>query len=126
MLREVKDIYHIEIPVYHPKQRYGVEIDETSIGIAKFRIDNKDYFWVRVGKDDKFVYRLNVASIKAYIKSNPKAIESIKSLKIYIIPIQKFGKSLKLYRRYSIQEYEDLRLENQDLRLNGSPTKYDS
>lgn len=125
MLPEINSIFTINTPIFHPKQKYGVLIDEVSLGIAEYRLKDKEYFWVKIDKDNKFVYRINVANVKKYIKQNPKAIDKIKDLKIFVIPIKKYGKQLKLYRRYSLSDYEELREKNKYLRSQGLPVKYD-
>lgn len=126
MLNKIKDIFHLENPVYQPKNKYNIKTNEVSAGLGEFRLKDRDYFWLRVGKDDKFVYRINIKNAYDYVKKNPLARDNTKGTALIIVPLGKIGKKFKTYRRYSIQEYEDLRLENMDLRLHGLMPKYDS
>ena len=102
--------YHILVKIFHPKDFYNWKTDEEAIGIAQYRLKD-DYFWVKIGKDEKFVYRLNTENIKEFIKKHPRSTDFVKGTLLYIIPIGKWGRSLKLYSRFSIRRYEELKEE---------------
>lgn len=106
----MNDLYHIKVKIFHPKAHYGWWRLDEAIGIANYRLTD-DYFWVKIGKDEKFVYRLDTKNIKNFIKNHPNSIDVVKGTKLYIIPIGKWGKSLKLYRRYTLKRYEELKEE---------------
>lgn len=93
---------HIKTPVFHPQDRYGWKTNEIGIGLAEFRLKNKYHLWIRIGKDDKFLYLFDVINIKKFIKEYKKSVDNIKGHKILMLPTEEWGKELKLYKRYRI------------------------
>ena len=87
--------------IFHPKDFYDWKEDCEAIGIAQYRLKH-DYYWVKIGKDEKFVYRLNTQNIKDFIAKHPRSTDFVKGTLLYIIPIGSWGKSLKLFRKMSL------------------------
>ena len=97
---------HIETAIFHPQTTYGWKVDETGIGIADFRFKGKKHLWVKVGKDEKFVYKIDTEKAFEFLKKHPNSCDDIKGIKIFVLPIQKWGKKHKIYIRYDIKTAE--------------------
>jgi len=52
---------------------------------------------IRVG-DDKRIYLIDCAKVLQFLSTHPQSTDSIKGVKLVVIPLGKWGKKLGIYR----------------------------